>query len=95
MNKWIPVTERLPKETGRYLVTYHEWSRGDYLPKYNDSNVRVMKCVSTGNCGFTHSKVKFVWQFPRNLDPKAEKDVNREVIAWMPLPAPYKDGEQK
>jgi len=32
---WIPVTERLPEENGHYLVTYHEWSKGEYLPKFD------------------------------------------------------------
>ena len=32
---WIPVSERLPEENGHYLVTYHEWSKGEYLPKFD------------------------------------------------------------
>lgn len=56
---WIPVSERLPEESGYYLTTtmYHE--------VYCD-----------------------YWE---------EDCFNRTeaVIAWMPLPAPYKEGSEK
>ena len=39
-NGWIPCSERLPEEGGYYLVTYHGWSNGDYLPKFDDTYCR-------------------------------------------------------
>ena len=59
--RWIPVTERLPQESGEYLVTigsmlYFSWF-------YKDDGV---------------------WSF-RNAD----------ITAWMPLPEPYKGGEEE
>ena len=39
-NGWITSSESFPYESGYYLVTYHEWSNGDYLPKFDDTYVR-------------------------------------------------------
>ena len=80
-NGWIPCSERLPEEGGYYLVTYHEWSNGDYLPKFDDTYVRRLH--------YQKSERFTGWNLPRCCDDKAENDTNREVIAWQPLPQPY------
>lgn len=67
--KWIPVTERLPKEKGEYLVTYH--------PCYWD-DVRDAVLV-----GIDMFRGKTTWA----------KMKHQRVIAWMPLPKAYKEGE--
>lgn len=86
-NGWIPCSERLPEECGYYLITYHEWSNGDYLPKYDDTYVRRMHYQVSDH--FTG------WNYPKCVDDNAEKDTNREVIAWQPLPEPYKECEKE
>lgn len=73
---WIPIKREWPAKRGRYLVTYREWSNGDYLPKYDDTYVRILRFDEA------------IFKFPKCLDKKAEADTNREVIAWMPLPEP-------
>ena len=86
-NGWIPSSESLPCESGYYLVTYHEWSNGDYLPKYDDTYVRRLH--------YQRSEHFVGWNYPHCVDEMAEADTNREVIAWMNLPAPYQPkGEQ-
>ena len=85
-NGWIPCSERLPEEGGHYLVTYHEWSNGDYLPKFNDIHVRRMHYQASDH--FTG------WNYPKYVDENAEKDTSKEVIAWQLLPEPYKESEQ-
>ena len=80
-NGWIPCNERLPEEGGYYLVTYHGWSNGDYLPKFDDTYVRRLH--------YQKSERFTGWNHPRYCDDKAENDTNREVIAWQPLPEPY------
>ena len=80
---WIPVSERLPENGGYYLVTYHEWSKGNFLPKYNDTYVRRMH--------YQKSERFTGWNYPRCVDDRAENDTNREVIAWQPLPEVYKN----
>lgn len=84
-NGWIPCSERLPEEGGYYLVTYHEWSNGDYLPKFDDTYVRRLH--------YQKSERFTGWNHPRCCDDKAENDTNREVIAWQRLPLPFKDKE--
>lgn len=76
--KWIPIKKEWPKKRGRYLVTYREWSSGNYLPKYDDTYVRILRYDEA------------IFKFPKCLDKKAEEDINREVLAWMPVPTPYK-----
>ena len=59
---WIPVTKRLPKEDGSYLVS-GKWGSGK---------------ESVGDCEFSVEDGYFqtAWNF--------------DVLAWMPLPEPYK-----
>ena len=78
---WIPSSESFPYESGYYLVTYHEWSNGDYLPKFDDTYVRRLH--------YQRSEHFVGWNYPHCVDERAEADTNREVIAWMNLPAPY------
>ena len=81
--KWIPASERLPDDVGSYLVYYHEWSNGDFLPKYDDYRIRVMRFMNNGK-----------WCMPVCTDKRCEADTNREVTHWMPLPdPPRKDDE--
>jgi hypothetical protein len=66
---WISVSERLPSESGKYLVTAKNITGWWIL----DNNVFV--------CDYAHDTFIFQgWE-------------DNEVIAWMPLPAPYTEGE--
>ena len=79
---WITCSERLPEESGYYLVTYHDWSDGNFLPKYDDTYVRRLHYQISDH---------FVgWNYPKNVDDRAENDCHKEVIAWQPLPEPFK-----
>lgn len=74
---WTPIKKEWPSKPGTYLVTYREWSNGDYLPKYDDTYVRILRYSEA------------IFRLPKSLDEKAEADTNREVIAWMELPDIY------
>lgn len=80
---WIACSERLPEESGYYLVTYHDWSDGNFLPKYDDTYVRRLH--------YQISEHFVGWNYPKNVDDRAENDCHKEVIAWQPLPEPYKE----
>ena len=66
VGEWIPCSERLPEESGKYLGQ-----------------------VSWGNItDITFSKKYQKWNAHDSAPPKHAM----EVIAWMPLPEPYKEG---
>ena len=60
--KWIPVSEKLPEETGWYIVT-----------------IRTEKGIAV--CEQSYRKGENHWTTLKGI----------EVIAWMPLPEPYKE----
>lgn len=76
--KWHYCNGEFPKESGYYLVAYHEWTNGDFLPKYDDTRVCTMH--------FQNSEQYVGWNYPMCCDERAEKDTYREVIAWSELP---------
>ena len=70
--EWIPCSERLPSEDGRYLVCMN-WEY-EYM--------EVLKWADGWNCY-------------RCYDGKIgrENEIDgADIIAWMPLPTPYKGG---
>ena len=81
--RWIPVNERLPDDVGSYLVYYHEWSNGDFLPRHDDYRIRVMRFMNNGK-----------WCMPVCTDKRCEADTNREVTHWMPLPEPPRKDDE-
>lgn len=75
--RWIPVTERLPEASGRYLVTRglnacgNLWNR-TYIVNYSDlMGLKKERIWWQGNVG------------------KSDFEGIEDVIAWMPLPDPY------
>ena len=76
--KWIPCTERLPEKSGRYLVTRKFnalFSLWDKVDILNYSDLMGLK------------KEKIWWS--GNVG-KSDFEKFDDVIAWMPLPEPYK-----
>lgn len=83
MNKWIPISERLPEENGRYLVTRGLnacgalWNRV-YIVNYSDlMGLKSERVWWSGNVG------------------KSDFETYEDVKAWMPLPAPFKPQESE
>ena len=80
--RWISVTERLPKEDGDYLVTFEEGYAEDY--GFDPIGIAPFEvdCEGFG-----------IWQehFDRQTLGSLGSDwVEIKVIAWMPLPEPFK-----
>jgi len=73
---WIPVSERLPKSCGVYIVS--RWfSDGEESAILTDANYY-------DGCGEWYNDNRINWG--REL-------VTDKIVAWMPLPEPYKEGE--
>ena len=76
--EWIPTSERLPNESGCYLVTM----KGKrYLPGL--SNVIIAQWRQPEEKQMSLVTAKGRWA---NVNPT-------DIIAWMPLPEPYRKGE--
>ena len=74
-NRWIPCSDRLPEEDGRYLVTL-ENGHEKILNYATTQTIRYPQ-------GFYYiTEDGFAWRQTQNL-----------VTAWMPLPEPWKGGE--
>lgn len=76
---WIPVTERLPEMPEQW------WDRQEYLVCYENGLLAMLGWYDGWNC--------------RGEEKGGSVIVNREhemhdVVAWMPLPKPYKGGEE-
>ena len=84
--RWIPVTEQLPEEDKEVLITYR-YKEGEGDTSHSDIDI-----TSYGQMYFGGQKVGRVkhWRAPFEYF-----ESNYEVIAWMPLPEPYKGGEEK
>ena len=68
---WIPVSERLPIEDGKYLA------------QYKTGSMDVLSWAGGWNC----------W---RDIDGVVERNHEmKSVIAWRPLPAPYKESDSE
>lgn len=75
---WNPFPSVVPPTGGRYIVVVHEWTDGKYLPKCDNTYVKIM-----------HYQIsdRFIgWNYPSNVDPQAEADTHREVKQWMEIP---------
>lgn len=84
--RWIPVTERLPEEDKEVLISYR------YKEGEGDTSHVNISITTYGQMYFGGRKIEGVkhWRAPFEYFHS-----NYEVIAWMPLPTPYKGGEEK
>lgn len=78
--RWIPCSERLPEEDGLYLVTSREKATAEEFGfDLDDVEVRKMRFNEDG------------WRIPKHIPEWINGVVHTTVLAWMPLPKPYRE----
>ena len=93
-NKWIPVSERLPKDLEPVNIT---WVNHEPEPYYHD--IKDKNFIATG----IHYRGQWYWYSTTCADYLGEygsNDIDKvddavEIVAWMPLPAPYEPQESE
>ena len=105
-HRWIPVEERLPEPNTRVLVTlkHHRWI-SDYdsvlvpesekiaYPEYTE----VCEAVYMPDIGWKYAEAEDDYgEAFAFIEPEEDRSCPVvEVIAWMPLPEPYRRGEKR
>lgn len=83
--QWIPCSERLPEEDKEVLISYR------YKEGEGDTSHTYIDITTYGQMYFGGNKVG---NYKHWRTPFEYFESNYEVVAWMPLPEPYKGGEQ-
>ena len=107
--RWIPVTERLPENEQEVEITYtsKHWKTGEPLyftcrAFYTDGT------MNTEDSSYAWNEIDN-WEYNENLDAYIIPEgwwevvgfaeefgcVDQPVVAWMPLPEPYKAGDSE
>lgn len=80
--RWIPCSERLPEEDTEVLISYR------YKEGEGDTSNTYISITTYGQMYFGGNKVG---DYKHWRAPFEYFESNYEVIAWMPLPDPYKE----
>jgi len=81
-SRWIPCSERLPEENGKYLIVYDKGCPDEYTIGIENYEV---DCESFG---FWNERVD-----PISWGVIGYDWIDQPVLAWMPLPDPYRREE--
>lgn len=85
-NGWIPVSERLPENEKEYLVTLEK------IYGTPEISMGIANYLRFGNDGYWSEKKYGYLEWDRYSDGHGGTKMYK-VVAWMPLPEPYKEDE--
>lgn len=83
---WIPCSERLPEEDTEVLISYR------YKEGEGDTDHVNIDITSYGTVCFGGREIHTLKEWRQPFD---YFHANYEVIAWMPLPEPYKEDDHE
>lgn len=89
---WIPVTERLPVNTNPVNITWVNHQPESYYADIKDMPFTATGCFCDGKWYWYSSTCQDYLIYYRDC-PFNAIDEGIEVLAWMPLPEPYKKEE--
>lgn len=86
--KWIPCSERLPEKKGEYLCSYkNEWRPSGFCVCILDYDNVI--APGADKQYVLSNGYAFGSEWPDGIDTLTDVD------AWMPVPEPYKEGQDE
>ena len=90
-NKWIPVSERLPEDNKTVNITWVNRKPEIYYKDIKDKPFTATGVYYQGNWYWWNTVVEeYLAEYGKYETDKINACI--EVIAWMPLPEPYREG---
>ena len=90
---WIPCSERLPEDIRPVIVTWKNTDPASYYQYIVGKHFTGTACYKNGKWYWYSSTTEDMLAEYGRYDSE-EFDEAIECIAWMPLPEPFKEGEQ-
>lgn len=93
VQRWIPCNKRLPEDIRPVIVTWKNTDPKSYYQYIVGKHFTGTACYKNGKWYWYSSTTEDMLAEYGRYDSE-EFDEAIECIAWMPLPEPYKGGEQ-
>ena len=91
--EWIPCSERLPENIRPVIVTWKNTDPASYYQYIVGKHFTGTACYKNGKWYWYSSTTEdMLAEYGRYASEEFDEAI--ECIAWMPLPEPYKEGEQ-
>ena len=88
-SKWIPVSERLPRDLEPVNITWINHNPESYYEDIKDKPFTATGVYFNGQWYWWSTLcTDILAEYSHNYDDIIDNDI--EIVAWMPLPEPYK-----